>query len=425
MAALPRILAIMGSGETAPTMVTVHKDLLARLPADVPAVLIETPYGFQENADEISERAVGYFAHNVGRDITPIGVRSSDDDSSTATDTARLQTAGYVFAGPGSPTYALRQWRGSMFADAVADKLRTGGVVVFASAAAVGLGRAAVPVYEIYKVGQTPHWVEGLDLLSAAGIDAAVIPHFDNAEGGTHDTRFCYLGARRLTQMEQQLDDGTVVVGVDEHTALILDLDAATATVRGRGGVTIRRAGRELRAIPSGAQLALAALTAERDGGAAEPVRTPTERGDPVSDAGGDSAHDPATMTLTEQAVASARAFDAALERGDGAAAGAAILELEAAIAAWAADTTQSDEGDRARDTLRGLIVRLGAAAANGLADPTARIAPMIDAVVDARDQLRDRRDFALADLLRDAADAAGIELRDTPEGTVWRSVTR
>jgi cyanophycinase-like exopeptidase len=421
MAALPRILTIMGSGETAPTMVTVHKELLAQLPAEAPAVLIETPYGFQENADEISERAVGYFAHNVGRDITPIGMRSSDGQQSIATETARLQAAGYVFAGPGSPTYALQQWHGSVFADVVAEKLRSGGVVVFASAAAVGLGRAAVPVYEIYKVGQAPHWVDGLDLMREAGIDAAVIPHFDNAEGGTHDTRFCYLGARRLAQMERQLDDGTFVVGVDEHTALILDLDARTATVRGRGRVTIRRAGRDVRSIPSGVQVALGALTEQA---AAEPARVAASA-EPASHGADDGAVDVATMTLTEQARAASRAFDAALERGDGAAAAAAILDLEAAIAAWSADTTQSDEGDRARDTLRGLIVRLGTAAADGLTDPTTQIAGMIDAVVDARDRLRDRRDFALADLLRDAADAAGIELRDTPDGTVWRSVRR
>ena len=252
MPPLPRILAIMGSGETAPTMVRTHQELLATLPDDASAVLIETPYGFQENADEISDRATAYFARNVGHAIRPIGPRAGGKAAADPNDLARLQTAAYVFAGPGSPTYALAQWRGSSFAEAVADKLRSGGVVVFASAAAVGLGRVAVPVYEIYKVGQPPHWVEGLDLTSLAGITAAVIPHFDNAEGGTHDTRFCYLGARRLHMMEQRLDPDTLVVGVDEHTALILDLEARSATVRGRGHVTVRRGGEHLRTVASG-----------------------------------------------------------------------------------------------------------------------------------------------------------------------------
>ena len=44
-----RILAVMGSGETSPTMVTTHKAMAARLPAGRrAAVLLEAPYGFQE-----------------------------------------------------------------------------------------------------------------------------------------------------------------------------------------------------------------------------------------------------------------------------------------------------------------------------------------------------------------------------------------
>ena len=53
------ILAIMGSGETAPTMAKVHRALLDRLGAGpVPAAILDTPYGFQENADDLSARTV-------------------------------------------------------------------------------------------------------------------------------------------------------------------------------------------------------------------------------------------------------------------------------------------------------------------------------------------------------------------------------
>src|SRR5258708_39278046 len=99
---------------------------------------------------------------------------------------ARIAEAGYVFAGPGSPTYALRQWRESAVPKLLAAKLRDGGCVTFASAAAVGLGIFALTVYEVYKVGETPRWLEGLDLLGAAGLRAAVLPHYNNAAGGTH-----------------------------------------------------------------------------------------------------------------------------------------------------------------------------------------------------------------------------------------------
>ena len=122
---------------------------------------------------------------------------------------------------------------------------------MFASAAALTLGVATVPVYEIYKCGEDPIWLEGLNVVSAAGITAAIIPHYDNNEGGTHDTRFCYLGERRLSLMERQYADGAFVLGVDEHTACIFDLDAGTASVEGRGVVTVRAAGRST-TFPSG-----------------------------------------------------------------------------------------------------------------------------------------------------------------------------
>ena len=49
--AQPRVLAIMGSGETSPTMVTIHKTLAERLAqGHRNAILLDTPYAFQENA---------------------------------------------------------------------------------------------------------------------------------------------------------------------------------------------------------------------------------------------------------------------------------------------------------------------------------------------------------------------------------------
>src|SRR5262249_58894291 len=90
----------------------------------------------------------------------------------TAGALARLRSADFVFSGPGSPTYALATWRGSVVPEALADKLARGGVVVFASAAAVTVGRFSLPVYEVYKVGHPVHWLDGLDLVSPLGFRA-------------------------------------------------------------------------------------------------------------------------------------------------------------------------------------------------------------------------------------------------------------
>ncbi len=121
-----------------------------------------------------------------------------------------VRNSRYVFAGPGSPSYALRKWQGTVIPSLLAEKLVHGGCVVFASAAALTLGIATVPVYEIYKCGEDPFWLEGLDVTSVAGIRAAVIPHYDNNEGGTHDTRFCYLGERRLSDHGEESARGSI-----------------------------------------------------------------------------------------------------------------------------------------------------------------------------------------------------------------------
>ena len=174
---LPRILTIMGSGETAPTMVTTHRTLTAQLPTPVKAAVLDTPYGFQENAPELASKAVEYFNTSINMKLDVAGLTSLiDADALTVERGLQLVAdAHYVFAGPGSPTYALRQWSGSPLAGLLVKKLRDGGVVTFASAAALTLGKFTLPVYEIYKAGADPYWLEGLNILGEIGINAVVI----------------------------------------------------------------------------------------------------------------------------------------------------------------------------------------------------------------------------------------------------------
>ena len=311
---MTRLLVIMGSGETSPTMIKVHRALFERLgPDPVPAVLLDTPVGFQENAAIVAAKAVEYFRESVGRKVEVATWRRASpngDPVEYETMLAHVRAARYVFAGPGSPSYALKQWAGSQVPVALTEKLRAGGCVTFASAAAVALGRLSVPVYEIYKVGEDPHWLEGLNLMVEAGLDAVVIPHFDNAEGGNHDTRFCYLGERRLALLERLLPSSTFVLGVDEHTACIIDLDAQTATVEGRGGVTVRRAGHVAK-VATGSTVSLVELRAmaetERSVAAGERPAMPPPP----------PAHDVEASPLLEAVQRSERAFDDALAGGD------------------------------------------------------------------------------------------------------------
>ena len=70
----------------------------------------------------------------------------------------------------------------------------------------------------------------------------------------------------------------------------------------------------------------------------------------------------------------------------------AAVLGLEEAIAAWQADTLQSDDADEARRVLRALVVRLGELAEQGAADPADAVAPFVEALLAVRAGARDER---------------------------------
>ncbi len=407
---LPRLLAIMGSGETSPTMSKVHRELFARLGASVPALVLDTPFGFQENADDIAARAVDYFRESVNRDVKVATFRSADEIGSIEHETmlARLSEAQWVFSGPGSPSYAVAQWRASPAAALLADKLRKGGCVVFASAAAATLGPVTLPVYEIYKVGAAPHWLEGLDLLSIAGLCAAVIPHFNNAEGGNHDTRYCYMGERRLRMLEEQLPDDVFVLGVDEHTALIFDLGAGSATVAGLGGVTVRRRDGSAR-IESGQTMSIRCLSnLAAQTAAAEP-------------AGVTASPTPVRSPLLDDLAGLEAHFADALAARDARAAVEAILRLDDLVVDWSRDTLQSDELDRGRAAFRAMVVRLGEAAEGGMRDEREVVGPFVEALLEARQQARADNRWDQADAIRDRLTAAGVEVKDRPEGTDWQ----
>jgi cyanophycinase-like exopeptidase len=406
-----RILALIGSGETSPTMVTVHRELIARLDTARPrALLLATPYAFQENAAGVSAKAQGYFARSVGLEVTVVAGAAGAEPGSDAALTA-VRAADWVFAGPGSPSYALTHWRSGPVAAALRARISAGdGVTVLASAAAATAGCAALPVYEIYKAGAPPHWLDGLDLLGVLGLRAAVIPHYDNTEGQGYDTRYCYLGERRLALLEQELPADAAVLGVDEHTATIVDLRAGTVRVTGRGGVTVRRNGVST-ILPAGTSVTVTELRDLLRGSTTRPpARSATSRPE--------AAAPPAA--LPELILAAGRDFDAAAARRDAPAMIEVILGLETVIAEWDADTDEDQGTGQGRAVLHSLITRLGQAAQAGLADPRDLLRPVVEPLLALRAALRREGRYAAADAIRDALAAARFQIQDTPDSTRW-----
>ncbi len=420
----PRLLVLMGSGETAPTMTGHHRTVFELIGGShvsgdpVPAVMLDTPFGFQENAPILAERTVEYFKESVFRDVAVAGITRTDTDPvALESGMNRIRQAHWVFAGPGSPTFALAQWKDTPIPDLLREKLRSGGAIVFSSAAALTIGVKTIPVYEIYKVGIDPFWLDGLDLLTETGINAAVIPHYNNNEGGNHDTRFCYLGERRLAMLEPELPDDAFVLGIDEHTGVIMNIDDDTAEIVGRGVLTLRRNGLSTE-IQSGEKVSLDVIRSGGDRSAGSAAAAPTseqEVVDPVNEA-----EAPPVDSLEAVLESTETNFAAAMDDGDSDAAVAAILTLDTAIVEWSRDTLQSDQVTRARAALRSMISRLGAAATAGLRDQREVLGPVVEAALSARKVAREEKAWAVSDALRDGLDAAGVEVRDTADGVEW-----
>ena len=148
-----------------------------------------------------------------------------------------IQGSNFIFSGPGSPSYASKNWIDTDVPEIFKEKLINGSSLVFASAAASTLGIRTIPVYEIYKVGIDPYWENGINLLEVFDIDCVVVPHFNNKEGGNHDTSISYLGQNRMKILQEI--NPTNILGIDEHTALIINGEEDSFEVEGLGEVTV------------------------------------------------------------------------------------------------------------------------------------------------------------------------------------------
>jgi cyanophycinase-like exopeptidase len=397
----PRLIAIFGSGETSPVMTSVHQNLVARVSDPrLKAILLDTPFGFQPNADEIAARTISYFRQHVGCEISLASFRHSGQATPKEFEQflSRLDQANYVFAGPGSPTYALRHWRDNGVRARLVEKVARGGCVAFASAAAIGLGSYALPVYEIYKVGDDPSWTRGLDLLGEIGVRCAVVPHYNNREGGTHDSRYCYMGESRLRLLESMLPDQTLILGIDEYTACIIDVEAQSVTVRGRGGVTVRRQGMER--LWKRTTFALSELQ--------DAFEAPTSAGMGLS---------PEIGRASAGGVPNVDAVD----RCDVDGVVMAILEMESVLDEGLAGIAGTQERDRVRAEMRDLVGRIPDLQRSGRPGQVREyVAPLVDFVLSLRGEARRERRFGDADRLRAILADCGVEVQDTPSGTAW-----
>jgi peptidase E len=406
-------IAIIGSGEFTSSMVTVHKELIDKMGGQVRAVFLDTPAGFQPNVDQISKRVCEYFEKQIKQPMSIASFKSSDDIDPYEMEEAfrRLMDANYIVIGPGSPTYALRHWKRSHVPQILIKKIEGGSCLVAASAAALTIGCLTLPVYEIYKVGEPLHWLDGMNILGHFGLNLVVIPHWNNAEGGSHDTRFCYMGESRFQRLESMIPKDLQILGIDEHTALILDFERDMAKVMGIGNVTIRFKGIE-KSFKRGEQFGFHEL------------RTPSHslKGElnVHSEELASNAHVlKKENTFWERIHLLEDQLSRSLENKDIKGATNAILDLDRLIWEAQKDFESEEFISQARELLRESIILLSLSCRPS--DREEELVRVVNSILDLRESMRKQGEWRIADMIRDALLRSGIRVEDTGKGPSWK----
>jgi cyanophycinase len=211
----PGPLALVGSGEYLPVMAAVEAMLLAgRAPRYVQIPTAAAPEGAHSLQRWLNLGAAQ--ADRLGVEQVPVVAR--DRAEADAPELAALvEGAGLVYLSGGSPAFLAQTLRGSRLFAAIVAAWQSGTALAGCSAGAIAL-TGWVPSFRALDRDPDP----GLGILP----NIRVLPHFDKMLG---------WGPDLLTRAVLRPPAGTIVIGIDEETAIV-DMTGAGRTwqVHGR-----------------------------------------------------------------------------------------------------------------------------------------------------------------------------------------------
>jgi len=158
-------IAFLGSGETSLAGGRIFESLAKKINGPLRIALMETPAGFELNSAQVVGKVGDFMKTRLQNykpvvDVVPARKKNSAFSPDDPEIIKPLLYANMIFMGPGSPTYAIRNLQDTLAWDVIRARHRLGATLVFASAATISVGAHALPVYEIYKVGQDVHVVD-------------------------------------------------------------------------------------------------------------------------------------------------------------------------------------------------------------------------------------------------------------------------
>jgi cyanophycinase-like exopeptidase len=263
----PGSIVLFGSGEMSPTGRKIHEAVFkkAGIASPVSIGILETPTGFEVNAINAWPKRMEEFfkksLQNYSPSVTRIHAWRNEGQYSTNNQelVSPILNQDYLYCGAGSPTYAIRHLKDSLAWEYMQAARQNGTILCLGSATAVAMSRFALPVYEIFKAGEDIHWNLGLDLFAPWISNLVIVPHWNNAEGEDFDTTRCWMGQDRFTSLLGFLPLESRVLGIDEQTACVVNVEEKTLEVLGIGKAYLLQ-GAKLQTISPGSVLAFSAL---------------------------------------------------------------------------------------------------------------------------------------------------------------------
>jgi cyanophycinase len=216
-------VALVGAGEFLPSMAEFDAGLLLATGRTRPRVAILPTASFPDGEEVFSRWAAQGVAHfgSLGAEVEPVLVR----DRAEANDAAAAQAVGeadLVYLSGGKPGYLMAVLGDTAVGRALVAAHDRGAVLAGCSAGAMVLAAHAFD-FRLRLVPWPLHWRPGFDLVAGA----LVIPHYD-------------AWPEPLSALiALQAPRGSVVLGIDEETALVGREGAWQ--VHGRARVTVWR----------------------------------------------------------------------------------------------------------------------------------------------------------------------------------------
>lgn len=202
-------LALVGSGEFLDVMNSTDAMLIKTLggPEQTRVAVIPTASGLESGMPQRwAEMGLSHFG-KLGAQVQAAMIISRDDTNKPEIlDT--LRNSNFFYFSGGNPGYVIQIFRDTPAWEIITQAHLNGAVLAGCSAGAMAFGGYTLNIRQAMS-GQIPDWVPALGLLP----NIITFPHFDRMSG--------FLTADRFNAVIESVPAGTIMLGVDEDTALV------------------------------------------------------------------------------------------------------------------------------------------------------------------------------------------------------------